>query len=140
MKAKQQLEEQIIDLFLNKKINNFYKEGLLTYLNDLSVTQLNRLEEVLNNPVELAYSNKAAKRIKALFQKEYQLDDLDEERVRDVFDSLVEKGFLNVDDQKNYSLSDYLSLDPDILTDEEFMHFYRLIQMKLKPYFIKSEE
>lgn len=140
MKAKQQLEEKIINLFLNKKIDNFYKEGLLTYLNDLSITQLNRLEEVLNNPVDLACSNKAAARIKALLQKEYQLNVLDEEHVQDVFNSLVEKGFLNVDDQKNYSLADYLSLDPDILTDEEFMHVYQLIQMKLKPYLEKREK
>lgn len=137
MKAKQQLEEKIIDSYLSNKIDNGLKNGLLMFINGRSTKELNRVGNVLNNLKQLNYVNKAGARAASL--KEYKLDTSNEEHVRGVFNSLVKKGFLNKEDQENYSLSDYLGIDPDILTDEEFVTLYELIKMQFGLYYGNQE-
>ena len=131
---KKTLEEQIIYLYLNNNIDNNLKENLLATLNRCSSEQLNRFEILLNNPTYLKNAASFSERQLAL--KEDKLDILkrtlaDETHAKSVFDCLVKKGFINGNDQKGYSVyNHYMDLNPDTLTDEEFVTFDCFFEMQ----------
>lgn len=133
-KMKKTLEEQIIYLYLNNNIDNNLKENLLATLNRCSSEQLNRFEILLNNPTYLKNAASFSERQLAL--KEDKLDILkrtlaDETHAKSVFDCLVKKGFINGNDQKGYSVyNHYMDLNPDTLTDEEFVTFDCFFEMQ----------
>lgn len=133
-KKKKTLEEQIIYLYLNNNIDNNLKENLLAILNRCSSEQLNKFEILLNNPTYLKNAASFSERQLAL--KEDKLDILkrtlaDETHAKSVFDCLVKKGFINENDQKGYSVyNHYMDLNPDTLTDEEFVIFDGFFEMQ----------
>lgn len=132
---KKQLEEQIINLYLNNNINNDLKEKLLSTLNDcFNKQQLNRLKIVLNNPTYLKNVVSFSERQLALKEDKFDILErtiADETHARSVFNSLVKKGFINGNDQKGYSVYEYyLNLNPDTLTDEEFVTFDSFFEMQ----------
>ena len=142
---KKQLEEQIINLYLNNNINNDLKEKLLSTLNDcFNKQQLNRFEILLNNPTCLKNAASFSERQLAL--KEDKLDILertlaDETHAKSVFDCLVKKGFINGNDQKGYSVyNHYMDLNPDTLTDEEFVTFDCFFEMQIWKNFKNNEK
>ena len=143
-KMKKTLEEQIIYLYRNNNIDNNLKETLLATLNQCSSEQLNRFEILLNNPTYLKNAASFSERQLAL--KEDKLDILkrtlaDETHAKSVFDCLVKKGFINGNDQKGYSVyNHYLDLNPDTLTDEEFVTFDCFFEMQIWKNFKNNEE
>lgn len=143
-KMKKTLEEQIIYLYRNNNIDNNLKENLLATLNRCSSEQLNRFEILLNNPTCLKNAASFSERQLAL--KEDKSDILertlaDETHAKSVFDCLVKKGFINGNDQKGYSVyNHYLDLNPDTLTDEEFVTFDCFFEMQIWKNFKNNEE
>ena len=143
-KMKKTLEEQIIYLYRNINIDNNLKENLLATLNRCSSEQLNRFEILLNNPTYLKNAASFSERQLAL--KEDKLDILkrtlaDETHAKSVFDCLVKKGFINGNDQKGYSVyNHYMDLNPDTLTDEEFVTFDCFFEMQIWKNFKNNEE
>lgn len=131
---KKKLEEQIIYLYLNNNINNNLKENLLATLSLYSSEHMNRFENILNNPTYLKNATSFNERQLAL--EEHKLDILektiaDETHAKSIFDSLVKKGFINGNDQKGYLVYEhYLNLNPDTLTDEEFVTFDGFLEMQ----------
>lgn len=131
---KKKLEEQIINLYLNNSINNNFKEKLLAILSNSFDEQLSRFQSILNNSMYLKNAANFNKRQCAL--EEHKLDILerifgDETHAKSVFDSVVKKNFINGNDQKGYSVyNHYMELNPDVLTDEEFIIFDNFFEMQ----------
>ena len=131
---KKQLEEQIINLYLNNNINNNLKENLLATLSLCYSEHMNRFENILNNPTYLKNATSFSERQLALKEDKFDILErtiADETHAKSVFNSLVKKGFINGNDQKEYSVYEYyLNLNPDTLTDEEFVTFDSFFEMQ----------
>ena len=125
MKAKKQkLEEQIINAFLEKQISETLKDSMLEVL-ALTINEkivLEEVERMFNNLTtfeQLKVYDKAC--VKKSKKTRYQVLQLDsEEHIRQLFDSLAGKGFLE-GGSTGYVITNDLSLDPNCLTDQEFL-------------------
>jgi hypothetical protein len=115
MKAKKQkLEEQIINLFLAKQIPEAIKDSMLLAL--ALTKNLEEVEATLNDTTTLKqiteYRNAFAKKLEEVGDQVLQVDN--EKHRRQLFNSLVEKGFFK-------SSLDLRCSDPSCLTDQEFL-------------------
>ena len=134
MKAKKQkLEEQIINLFLAKQISEVMKESMLE---SMALTEnLEEVEKVLNNLTTLKqmteYGNAFKKKLKEVRGQVLQLDS--EEHIKQLFDSLAEKGFLE-DESNGYMVNNDFSSDPSCLTDQEFLLLTEVSSWALEQY------
>lgn len=126
MKAKKQkLEEQVINLYLAKQISESLKTSMLEvlalrnkeatlgiemFLNDQSC--FDKINRHLTLFVEK--NKKVGNQVLELHSKEHTLQ---------LFNSLAKKGFLKkLDERGNFYLADdYLSKDPNDLSDQEFL-------------------
>ena len=121
MKAKKQkLEEQIINAFLEKQISETLKDSMLEAL--VLTKNLEEVERVLNNPTELKqmteFGDAFRKKFKKVRGQVLQLDN--KKHMLQLIDSLVGKGFLECG-SNGYMLTNDYSLDPNCLTDQEFL-------------------
>jgi hypothetical protein len=121
MKAKKQkLEEQIINLFLEKQIPEVQKDSMLEAL--ALTKNLEGVEAMLNDPTTLKqmeeYDNAYIKKFKEVGDQVLQLDS--EKHIRQLFDSLAGKGFLKSDSNGFMVTNDWF-LDTSCLTDQEFL-------------------
>lgn len=145
---KKQLEEQIINLYLNNNINNNLKENLLATLSLCYSEHMNRaffkFENILNNPTYLKNATSFSERQLALKEDKFDILErtiADETHAKSVFNSLVKKGFINGNDQKGYSVYEYyLNLNPDTLTDEEFVTFDGFFEIQYRKILKNNKE
>ena len=135
MKAKKQkLEEQIINTCLaNPEISNVLRDSILE---TLALTEnLEEAEKVLNNPTTLKqmteYGNAFKKKLKEVRGQVLQIDS--EEHIKQLFDSLAGKGFLE-DESNGYMVNNDFSSDPSCLTDQEFLLLTEVSSWALEQY------
>lgn len=124
MKAKKQkLEEQIINLYLTKQISETLKTAMLRVLALGKKSSTLGIEMFLNDQKNFNEMN----RYMTLFaEKNKKVGDQDlelhsKEHASQLFNSLVKKGFLKLDGKGGYYLANELSLDPNDLSDQEFL-------------------
>lgn len=136
MKAKKQkLEEQVINLYLAKQISETLKTSMLQVL-ALGIKESTLgIEMFLNNQKKF----NEMKRYMTLFAEKNQKvgdQDLDlhsQEHTVQLFNSLAKKGFLKLDDRGGfYIANDLLSLDPNDLSDQEFLLLTEIEESTIK--------
>jgi hypothetical protein len=129
MKTKQQLEEQIIDMYLSNKISSDTKDAKLLFLNLYpSKKGLKFIESMLKKPRELEFMRKVVDREIDLEEKGLEISDMSKEYVKSIFNSLVQKRFLKKVG-KEYALTHNSNLDPDSLSDAEALVYVKFREM-----------
>jgi hypothetical protein len=127
MKAKKQkLEEQIINTCLaNPEISNVLRDSMLEAL--VLTKNLEEVEAQLNNLTKLKqmteFGDAFRKKFKKVRGQVLQLDN--KKHMLQLIDSLVGKGFLEGGSNGDVLTNDY-SLDPNCLTDQEFLLFIEI--------------
>lgn len=123
MKAKRlELEQRVIELYLTKQIPEFPKEALLTMLAKKNKETILSVEALLNDPdcsARMRYMDLFAKRKAEVGDQKLQLRSKDQGK--QLFDSLVKKGFCESSGSGQYYSTDNLSLDPNVLSDQELL-------------------
>lgn len=131
---KQKLEEQIIDMYLNNKINSATKEAKLLFLNLYpSKEGLKHIESMLKNQRALQFMEKLVDREIELEETGLEVSDMSEEYVKSIFDSLTQKGFFKKY-RKGYALTSNDNLDMDSLSDAEaliYLDFRNMVFNKM---------
>lgn len=136
-KLLRKIEENIVNLYLDKKIDSQLRNDFLTFLHypdNYSLAKLTDVSRVVNNPVYLENFAKLIER-RSVVGEERKLDYLrkyleksteNSEYTKNTFYSLEKKGFLersNEDGEYILSVPLYLANDPYTLTEEEFVVF-----------------
>lgn len=135
MKAKKQkLEEQVINLYLAKQISETLKTSMLQVL-ALGIKESTLgIEMFLNDQKKFNEMN----RYMTLFaEKNNKVGDQDldlhsQEHIAQLFNSLAKKGFLKLDDRGGYYHANDLSLDPNDLSDQEFLLLIDIEEFTIK--------
>ena len=124
MKAKRQkLEEQVVNLYLAKQISETLKTAMLRVLAIKEKSSTLGIEMFLNDQNKFneinRYMTLFAEKNKKVGDQDLELHSKD--HTKQLFNSLVKKGFLKYHCQDKYSLINDLSLDVNNLSDEEFL-------------------
>ena len=129
MKTKQQLEEQIIDMYLNNKINSATKEAKLLFLNLFPTKEgFKHIENMLKDSQALEFMEKVVDREMDLEEQGLEISDMSEECLHSIFDSLTRKGFFRKD-RKGYALTPKDNLNMDSLSDAEALVYIKFRKM-----------
>lgn len=120
---KQKLEEQIINLYLTKQISELLKASMLEVLALGEKSSTLGIEMFLNDQKNFNEMNRHmtlfAEKNKKVGDQYLELHS--KEHALQLFNSLAKKGFLKLDGRGGFYLANDLSLDPNDLSDQEFL-------------------
>lgn len=123
MKAIQILEERIINLYLTNQISEHFKSTMLKILHTGDKLAISGIIKCLSNPSILSKHNRHA----TLFAERYEklkdqlLELHSQKHTKQLFDSLVKKGYLKHEGKGVYKVIYNTSLVPNDLSDQEFL-------------------